>query len=65
MTDITAYPLQWPAGWPRTRMPKLSKFGNYTFEQARRELMRELNLLGARNVVISSNLRLRNDGFPY
>lgn len=62
-----AYPLQWPEGWPRTppgrRSP--SKFGkNMGFSQIEK-LHNELKLLGARNVVISSNMAVRQDGLPY
>lgn len=62
---IAAYPLQWPTGWPRTKTPQWSKFGDYTFEYMRTELLRELGLLKATNIVISSNLRLRQDGFQF
>lgn len=62
---INAYPLAWPAGWPRSHARKRSKFGDYTFEYMRREVLRELGLLKASDIIISSNLRLRQDGFPY
>lgn len=66
-----AYPLQWPDGWPRTssyerRMPG-DKFGRYlTIAKARDRLISELRLLGVDDwdIVISSNLELRNDGLP-
>lgn len=62
-----AYPLTWPDGWARTpdfRRTSRSAF-NTTFDRARSELMKELRLLGAQNVVISSWLPLRRDGMPY
>ena len=62
-----AYPLSWPEGWPRTpdyKRTSASKF-NTTFDRARTELIKELRLLGAGNVVISSWLPLRRDGLPY
>lgn len=62
-----AYPLQWPDGWPRTSIHRRgsSRFGkNLGFNQIK-ELQNELRLLGARNVVISSNVPVRNDGLPY
>lgn len=62
-----AYPLQWPEGWPRTSWDRRSssRFGkNLGFNQIK-ELQHELRLLGARNVVISSNVPIRNDGLPY
>lgn len=62
---IDAYPLQWPPAWPRTKYQEFSRFGKFTFEQMRTEVLRELGLLEATSVVISSNLRLRQDGYPY
>lgn len=62
-----AYPLEWPEGWPRTPSHKRgsSRFGkNLGFSQIR-ELQDELRRLGAQNVVISSNVPIRNDGLPY
>lgn len=62
-----AFPLQWPEGWPRTSQWKRgsSRFGkNLGFNQITK-LQNELRLLGARNVVISSNVPLRQDGLPY
>ena len=61
---IDAYPLQWPATWPRTDQPQLAKFKT-PFSFARDQLLRELELLGARSVVISSNMMVRQDGFLY
>jgi len=85
--DVSNYPLQWPAGWPRTAANQRQRaaFGKVRTEQRSiaganpytvkntmrlevgdglRRLQTELNRLGARNVVISSNLRLRIDGWP-
>lgn len=73
-----AYPLQWPAGWPRTpfsrkenskyrfRKPRASKSQDpfWTFAEARDALLAELERLGARNVVLSSNYQTRLDGLP-
>jgi hypothetical protein len=62
-----AFPLQWPEGWPRTPNWRrgASRFGkNLGFGEIRK-LQAELRLLGARSVVISSNVPLRNDGLPY
>lgn len=61
------YPLTWPAGWPRTEHPEYAgaKFGsNLTIERARTGLYRELGLMGASDVQLSSNLELRLDGMP-
>lgn len=61
---IEAYPLQWPVGYPRTKYPARSKFRE-TFAYGIRSINRELKLLGAKDVVISTNIPLRNDGLPY
>jgi hypothetical protein len=61
-----AYPLQWPAG--RERRPdwkrEVSNFDT-SMSKARDSLFNELKLLGARHVVLSSNVPLRLDGKPY
>jgi hypothetical protein len=66
------YPLRWPDGWKRTPRPKRDrghkfKIGGYngnlpTFAGGRERLMEELRMLGAHGVVISSDVRLRQDG---
>ena len=61
----TAYPLTWPDGRPR--MPDYkrtwSRFKT-SFASARDECLSEISLLGGRDVIISSNLPLRQDGLP-
>lgn len=61
-----AYPLEWPEGWARTPAYKRNSNSPFrtTFDKARRDLWAELEHLGAKGVVISSNLELRNDGQP-
>ncbi len=61
-----AYPLKWPDGWERTPSHRRSNYSRFktTFEQARQRLSDELRLLGAKNIVISTNLELRRDGQP-
>ena len=60
-----AYPLQWPAGRPRTHYPAQSKFGVRTIDQAVRLVREEIRRLKGGSAVISSNMRLRLDGLPY
>lgn len=62
-----AYPLQWPAGQPRTERWKRSKNTAFKTSQnvAQNNVIREIGLLGGRNIVISTNLPLRKDGMPY
>lgn len=67
MTQIDAYPLQWPEGWPRTPASKRqwSRFGKRTRDNAIHYLLNEIHLLGGKSPVLSSMLRLRQDGLPY
>lgn len=67
-----AYPLQWPEGWPRTldgARESDSRFRGSAYGlamgRARDQLIAELVRLGARDVVVSSNIELRRDGLPY
>ncbi len=62
----SAYPLEWPEGWPRTHIDSRKSNSPFqtTFDRARNDLRNELKLLRAGNVVISSWLPLRNDGEP-
>lgn len=61
---ITAYPLQWPTGWPRTDRPSWSRF-QASQSEAQRGIVSQVRLLGGRNLVISTNVPLRQDGLPY
>lgn len=66
--SATAYPLQWPDGWPRTAPHKRSynwQLKKATLETARRHLYDQLRMLGAKHIVLSSNIPLRNDGEFY
>lgn len=65
MEHVDAYPLQWPPGRPRTRNPASSAFGKRTHFVAASEVQYEIETLGGKNIVISSNLRIRQDGLPY
>ena len=64
-----SYPLQWPPGYPRARRRVQSRFGHcghgVSFGEARDGLLDELRLLGAGDVVLSTNVELRRDGLPY
>lgn len=63
----TAYPLAWPNGWPRTdaRKRQPSRFSPNGLTSEAQETLWELQRLGARNGVISTNIELRRDGLPY
>lgn len=61
-----AFPLQWPDGWPRTKAAdrKSARFQT-TWAKTLEKLAREIKLLGGTPPIISSNVNLRRDGFPY
>jgi hypothetical protein len=73
-----AYPLQWPMARPRTRSRRDAQFGkmgksDYGSWQQRKELsvadavkrlQDEIERIGAREFVLSTNLQLRRDGLP-
>lgn len=63
MNAPTAYPLQWPAGWPRTqsRQPWAGRSAPPALAPALKELQDELRRLGASGIVLSSNVTLGND----
>lgn len=58
------FPLAWPAGWKRTQNPQHLRFDTSP-DRATRGLLAEIERLGGRLPVISSNAQYRNDGMPY
>ncbi len=58
------YPLQWPMTWPRTRFPERHPNMVRDFVRNRDEVVKQLEMLGASNLIISSNLKARLDGLP-
>jgi len=60
---IEAFPLHWPDGWKRTAHPERSRFQT-GFNAARIFLTNEISRMGGTNVIISTNVPLRNDGMP-
>src|SRR5262245_28779592 len=61
---VEAYPLHWPVGWPRTKVPQRARFDG-TFARIRDELWAEIDRLGGRYPVLSTNIPLKRDGMPY
>lgn len=61
-----AYPLKWPDGWKRTPAAKVKR-GPYRVghDQALGALLDSVRLLGADYPVVSTNIKVRNDGLPY
>lgn len=62
-----AFPLAWPPGKPRTPRHKIerSRFEPASRPSEIRAIQNEIRLLGGRDVIVSTNLRLKNDGLPY
>lgn len=73
----TAYPLSWPTGWPRAKMRLDAPFHKkrdtgrgyseksaITMAQARQQLQGELDRLGARSIILSTNVELNLNGQP-
>jgi hypothetical protein len=67
------YPLTWPTGWRRAQLRTTAAFGRkgdrgYKVEApiatARERLQREVDLLGAKDAILSTNVELRLDGQP-
>lgn len=63
MSEISGYPLCWPAGWPRAKSPEWSRF-KVSYTDARNGLVEEIRRMGGRQIVLSTNIPLRNDGLP-
>ena len=77
----SAYPLQWPLGVPRTpahkrmkapfatqgrdQLGQKTKPREVTVAEALKRLQQQLDLLGAKYAVLSSNIEIRLDGLPY
>lgn len=66
MSELTAYPLQWPGGYPRTARPSgtFRFYPNSVYSEVK-GLKEELGRMNARNIIISTNIPLKNDGNPY
>ncbi len=62
----SAYPLQWPEGWPRTPSGERDTSSPFltSFEEARHELLDELKKLKVSNAIISSSVPVRSNGEP-
>jgi len=60
MNQQTAYPLSWPAGWPRTQVREKARFQT-TLPAALNMLKKECNLLGGTNLILSSNCTLGDE----
>jgi hypothetical protein len=59
-----AFPLDWPLGYKRTASRSYSRF-KQTGDDAQRFLRNELSKIGARNIIVSSNVPVRKDGMMY
>lgn len=68
---VTRYPLSWPVGWKRTagnqrQRAKFQQRGtDISVWGAVQRLSAEIERLGGRNPILSTNLQTRLDGLPY
>lgn len=62
--NIESYPLHWPTGKPRTRRPERARFQT-TIGRARDAIFYEIRLMGGKNIILSTNQKLRLDGLQY
>lgn len=60
---IEAFPLSWPEGWPRRKNAETSSFST-PFVKAREHLFWEVQRMGGRAVILSTNIPLLRDGMP-
>lgn len=59
------YPLTWPPAQPRIPWSRRGDAAfKVDFARSRDELLHSLELLGGRNIILSSNVPLRRDGLP-
>lgn len=61
---MEAFPLHWPDGYPRSNYKKRSAF-RCTFSGAVKGITHEIRLMGGKNPIISTNIPIKKDGFPY
>lgn len=59
------YPLQWLPQQKRTKNQQRARFGNHSASKAGKFLIDELERLGAKQCLITSNLMVKNDGGFY
>lgn len=64
-TVTEAFPLQWPSGFSRKNGKERARFKNPTIYKATEKIREEVRRLGGNSVIISTNLKLKNDGLPY
>lgn len=67
--DVTAYPLCWPHGQVRTPADKQARPNFSTKgvggQSNTNELLRQIRMMGGQDIIISSNVPVRQDGQPY
>lgn len=64
MNERTAYPLTWPDRRRRTVPRKTNHNFKTSFAMARDNCIKEIQLLGGNEVIISTNIRLKAGGIP-
>ena len=62
---ISAYPLEWPAGFERTKFRREPIFKGWSLNYSKGEILRELGLFKAKKVIVSTNQSVKTDGDFY
>ena len=62
---VEAFPLSWPAGFPRHAGERISSQFKCTLGQARDGVNNEISRMNGRQVIISSNIPLKQNGDMY
>lgn len=55
--DVSASPLSWPTGWPRTNRPKRWSGGSHSVHRGTRAVLDQLRLMGVRDYPNTSGMR--------
>lgn len=62
--EVRAYPLCWPAGKARCKSRKHAMF-KVKHDRALEEMLEEVRRMKGQRVVVSTNMKVRQDGMPY
>jgi hypothetical protein len=67
--NINSFPLSWPIGWARIKSHQISRsrFKSPSMDAACREVIKQLRMMHIPDwkVIISTNVKTRQDGMPY
>lgn len=56
--------MYWPEGWIRAKTPQRARFDT-SIANARDGLLNSIRMMGGKQIILSTNIPLRQDGIPY